>query len=42
MEKYVVWLHVSVHDVVLVKHLEGFQQLLEDEESILFRKFSLF
>ena len=42
MEEDVVRLHVAVHDVVLVKHLEGLQQLLQNEHGLLLGKFNLF
>lgn len=41
MEKYVVRLEISVHDVVLVQYLEGFEELFENQEGGLFREFSL-
>jgi hypothetical protein len=41
MEKYVVRLEISVHDVVLVQYLEGFEELFENQEGRLFREFSL-
>jgi hypothetical protein len=36
MKENIVGLHIAVHDVVLVEHLEGFKQLLEYEQGILF------
>ena len=42
MEEDIVRLHVAVHDVVLVKHLEGLQQLFQNEHGLLLGKFDLF
>ena len=35
MEENVVGLEVSVHDVILIKNLEGLKELLKDQESTL-------
>ena len=35
MEENVVGLEVSVHDVILIKNLEGLKELLKDQESAL-------
>ena len=32
VEEYIVWLHVPVHNVVLVQYLKGLEKLLEDQE----------
>lgn len=42
MEEDIIGLHVSVHDVVLVKDLEGLEELFEDEKCLRFCEFGLF
>lgn len=41
MEKYIIWLHVTMHDIVFVKNLEGLKELFENEQSLWFAKFFL-
>ena len=41
MEEDIVRFHIPVHNVVFIEDLEGLKQLLEDEEGIGLREFSL-
>lgn len=41
MEEDIVRFHISVHNVVFVEDLEGFKELLEDEEGIGLGEFPL-
>lgn len=34
MKKYIIWLHIAVHDIVLIKYLKSLQKLFEDEKSV--------
>lgn len=42
MEEDIVGLHVTMHNVILIEHLEGLEELFENEHGLLFWEFDLF